>query len=99
MSEEKFTKGEWKATKVQDRLFRIDSECCEIAKTIRWNGSESHKYNDEVEANAHLIAAAPEMYEMLDEVLNVLGHELNPTNKSYIKAIKELLAKSRGEKC
>ena len=91
MSEAKFTKGEWsihgdwgiKAEGVNDCIATFEH----FDQRPEW-----------AFANAHLIAAAPEMYEMLDEVLNVLGHELNPTNKSYIKAIKELLAKARGEK-
>ena len=106
MSEAKFTKGEWKVTKVQERLFRVDSECGEVAKTIRWNGSESHKYNNEVEANAHLIAAAPEMYNLLKECKEVLGgtYDVNdwPANGEtccdyMMRDIEKLLAKARGE--
>lgn len=87
MSEAKFTKGEWVVT---------DTYSNYIYDVVRI-GNFDMKVKSE--ANAHLIAAAPEMYEMLDEVSHVLGHELNPTNKSYIKAIKELLTKARGEKC
>lgn len=106
MSEAKFTKGEWKVTKIQDRLFRIGSGCSEIAKTIRWNGSESHKYNDEVEANAYIMAAAPEMYEEIERDLDSLYNfvktlaEYSNDWLFYINEIKRkeyLLAKARGE--
>lgn len=86
MSETKFTKGEWN---VQFGTMVFSSSAIEHEQIC----DTDNKFD------AHLIASAPEMYEMLDEVLNVLGHELNPTNKSYIKAIKELLAKARGEEC
>lgn len=89
MSEAKFTKGEWK---IQDDGYGMIGVI--LKKGL---GILVGRKSKETQANAHLIAAAPEMYEMLDEVSHVLGHELNPTNKTYIKAIKELLAKARGE--
>ena len=91
MSETKFTKGEWS---VEDGRVVV---CGDFKIAYSYSGL-SVPFIEHIKTNANLIAAAPEMYEMLDEVSNVLGHELNPTNKSYIKAIKELLAKARGEK-
>jgi len=110
MSEAKFTKGEWLILPLED-----DKEYIRIRGTVlggrykianvtdlkfHHDGKEwCKRERGESLANANLIAAAPDMYELLDEVSHVLGHELNPTSKTYIKAIKELLAKARGEKC
>lgn len=108
MSKAKFTKGEWLGFKdgkwqsdyVNDYTLDGDNNPSWVQVTCDGQAvAIVPNHGNTLDANAHLIAAAPEMYEMLDEVLNVLGHELNPTNKSYIKAIKELLAKARGEKC
>lgn len=45
---------------------------------------------DEVDANAHLIAAAPELYEALSDARRVVAPEFRPR-------IDALLAKARGE--
>lgn len=92
MSEAKFTKGEW----------NVEGTSMAIGSSYRGNFNVTSTcfdgdIGDSSKANANLIAAAPEMYELLSEVSHVLGHELSPTNKAYIKAIKELLAKARGE--
>lgn len=84
MSEVKFTKGPWK---VQDDGYGL------IGVALR-NGFGvliGHK-NKETIANAHLIAAAPEMYEMLIQLqveggLGIARH----------RQIDRLLKKSRGE--
>lgn len=54
---------------------------------------------DEQMANAHLIAAAPEMYEMLQEMIDQYDYE-GCTEYEYrlINSARELLAKARGEK-
>lgn len=54
-------------------------------------------------ANAHLIAAAPEMYEMLKSIHQCLGWgytnaELADNLAEYGAALERLLAKARGEK-
>lgn len=46
-------------------------------------------------ANAHLIAAAPEMYEMLEKVLVEYKEMLGMSQE--VKDIEKLLSKSRGE--
>ena len=102
MSEAKFTKGKWfliygdqggNKTKITTTA-RVDTCTVSICNIDAYfNGP----VGVEQKANAHLMVAAPEMYELLDEVSHVLGHELNPTSKTYIKAIKKLLAKARGE--
>jgi len=98
--ETKFTKGEWL---VSDN--KINSP---VKHIVKMPSSKPTKYNgtmyaclggfscetqlEEAEANAHLIAAAPDMYEMLYYIMKgeirAYAHE---------KRIKELLSKARGE--
>lgn len=89
MNKPKFTKGEWRVTHFangQMRIFRDGRDYKEpdIAAT----------YGDNDVENAHLIAAAPEMYKILVQLqieggLGVARH----------KQIDRLLAKARGESC
>lgn len=53
-----------------------------------------HKDNESI-SNAHLIAAAPEMYAMLEKVLVEYKEMLGMSKE--VKDIEQLLAKSRGE--
>lgn len=101
-----FTKGEWVVGSHKIK----DSDCWGVDADFDcgWSYVGTNKgviamvvtksYTDtEMDANAHLIAAAPEMYAMLDEVSNVLGHNLSANHKVYIELISGLLAKARGE--
>ena len=86
----KFTKGEWKA-----RCMIIDGK--EVANT--WSvGSEDvvrvaslSTFNGK--ANAHLIAVAPEMYDMLNSIEN----DANQIPPFLWDKIQTVLAKARGE--
>ena len=90
MSEEKFTKGEW----VVD---------CEISMHVEvWSGEEricevGTRYSEDVAPNAHLIAAAPEMYEMLNTIAENMHKSSNGTIGDIL-VIESLLAKARGER-
>lgn len=89
MSEAKFTKSEWVVHIVP--VYLNHGYASVEYGDGRIHGE--HMYNSteiEVTANAHLIAAAPEMYAMLDSLLCLEG--VIKTDK-----IKELLAKERGE--
>jgi hypothetical protein len=88
MSEAKFTKGEWKILdKYQvginvdfgDGFFTVAS--CQVF--------------NEAKANAHLIAAAPEMYSELDELSGIIRRMGVDSASDRIDL---LLAKARGEK-
>ncbi len=54
----------------------------------------------EQEANAHLIAAAPEMYELLDNLRDAMASVLGLSAEmefAYAEAIGKMLARARGE--
>ncbi len=96
MSEAKFTKGPWKITesKLQNKII-IEGDNYVISDV------NDPTMNEDI-ANAHLIAAAPEMYEallylipLIKELHNITDHKLKLDNVAY--EINLLLAKARGE--
>ena len=93
MSEAKFTKGPWSAISNGSYYdIGVINDCSLIPISPRVCIGATH----EDEANAHLIAAAPEMYELLREIRDMDSWDL----KLFVEnsdAIGELLAKSRGE--
>lgn len=95
MSEAKFTKGPWIAFYPHE-LINSDHVSVESDDGKQICISEVYKSNlDERTANANLIAAAPEMYEMLQAVneWHILQGEIGP----FQVEIDRLLAKARGE--
>lgn len=97
--EKLFTKGEWELNKYTStvngdtRVFAYEIWCgnkCIVYKTDIEYPCEDLK--NEYLANANLIAAAPSMYAMLQELLD--GGSLH---RMDAKAISGLLAKARGE--
>jgi hypothetical protein len=90
MSETKFTKGRWVAhTPVDGRSFAM-------VQIIGMGGFDISGMPDCV-ANCHLIAAAPEMYSLLDEISDGLLEAGGTGNCELAKRIEALLAKARGE--
>ena len=86
MSEVKFTKGEWKVERF------VNNKGFEISFNDDGEVVADYVYK---EADAHLIAAAPEMYNLLEMLTN---H--NNSRKDIIHLLGEadsLLAKARGE--
>lgn len=66
------TRGPWYAEKLDassDHSWAIDSELVEIARLSEWPDHQS-----EAEANARLIAAAPEMLEALKTLIDGIDH-------------------------
>lgn len=99
MGQTKFTPAPW-VVSIED-----EDETTEIAMSsylsTPWSYYSCHKVlieaNDkEALANAHLIASAPEMYNMLQDLLNAEGVITTSNNRKEVKA---LLAKARGKKC
>ncbi len=90
---EKFTKGAWKVFTKDDSYLCAgkigvieDGDCIVVAECNDWLATEKRH-------NAALIATAPEMYAMLDKILN----SAQPASDFYEEA-DALLAKARGEK-
>ena len=81
MSEAEFTKGYW-SVQFGDMVFASDGV----------NNDQVAVVCNEDNNDSHLIAAAPEMYAMLQEILD--GGSLH---RMDAKAISDLLAKARGE--
>lgn len=105
MSEAKFTKGPWAGFnngKWPDcGAWSVNNDYASTYSDVAVNVGNvticlvvSDSWNDvEMEANAYLIAAAPEMYEMLKMLIDDDAVECD-----YIDDICFLLAKVRGEK-
>lgn len=90
MSEAKFTKGPWS---VIDEGHRF-----EIAALDRdWHICYADSRSDDHRPDANLIAAAPEMYEMLDTAMCRLADEVDDEARSIVRGIIELRKKARGE--
>ena len=103
MSKAKFTKGEWEAkeTIAYKNQIKVKDKKGKQGKIIG---------NIRSRDNAHLIAAAPDMYEMLERFLpystfDIDGNETlhggefnwNEDDDPMIDELKKLLAKARGE--
>ena len=87
MSEAKFTKGEWKVRGSEVGV--VDkSDTQSYGMMLYIARVDEYDFSDEYKANAHLIAAAPEMYKFLDYLANGRGTDY---------PIEKLLAKARGE--
>ena len=90
MSEDKFTKGPWYRANYSARA----------AQTGKFIAHADNNSVDDVErkANAELIAAAPEMYEMLEDCMcHLFNNCCDEESKELIKKIIELRKKARGE--
>ena len=92
MSEPKFTKGEWIATvnnndELQTSFFGFVCGC-----TYYQLGS-----GIENKSNAHLIAAAPDMYAKLESIADGLRDAGGAGNNALAVEIDKLLVKARGE--
>jgi hypothetical protein len=100
MSDTKFTPGPW----IVDKSFNADIQapdgldiatcCAEILNR--------HTDGEEGIANAHLIAAAPDMYAALEKAVSDYGNNGGPWNVpsepgTWIEMAQSALSKARGE--
>lgn len=97
---EKFTQGEWKVYTDPDHpsIIGVSTDKGEYNKY----SAPITLYNQTSEANANLIAAAPDMYDMLNDLLNSLNGSYPRFINEYesdiwIEQVDMLLAKARGE--
>ena len=102
MSDEKFTRGPWEvvghhieaAGEFKEK--RCSGYGCNNNFICDLDDGEYHEYWDEAEcaANAALIAAAPELYECLCDVMTDL--EMSDGMRAHFEKV---LKKARGEEC
>ncbi len=83
MKQPKHTKGPWVIELSEIDLARITTKDIGVCLTDY--------------ANAHLIAAAPDMYEALEEVLRCLPEQMSLDGETIRDTIKSALNKARGE--
>jgi len=97
MSETKFTKGEW--TKRDDTIGIIDDSDTQSYGMIRFICHvDKYDFESEWQANAHLIATAPDMYKMLERALSLIPIAGESEKHDELRFdILDLLAKARGE--
>lgn len=88
---EKFTQGPWLIRKFTGEGW--PEKRISIAEQGGGSLFINARYAENSEANAHLIACAPEMYEMLDALLK---YNIPRTSLEAMQ-IRKLLAKARGE--
>ncbi len=107
MSEAKFTKGPWVVYLPEDNhgsqnydeiVIGMDSYNSSPMEFYTCHRAIIEGYDDdgEAEANAHLIAAAPELYGMLATAANILAGD-DAISEVSADDIKSLLSKARGE--
>lgn len=94
MSEKRWAKGPWSFDGTGPHavfgceIESVDDDC--IAGT--WHGKD-----DVARANANLIAAAPELYDALEDIVNELSCDLpDSLQPEFLNALKAM-AKARGE--
>jgi hypothetical protein len=107
MSDTKFTPGPWVAGSVHEDEYGF--EVVNVGKGESFSGAAfaeesicqvfSMNNEGQFSANAHLVAAAPELYEALDDLLEQCTAE-DGDPEDYIAALKrgnEVIAKARGK--
>ena len=93
----KFTPGPWKATydsQLQAAIEIYNTEDRIIVAVLPDRGTVEAM--PEIEANANLIAAAPDMYEALETIERVAGIGMMEDDPARVKA-RDALRKARGE--
>lgn len=104
MSETKFTPGPWRTVRPSDNPTKLYVRDCggliaEGPFPSHYEGQDERfaKEVDQYEANARLIAAAPELYEALDQILDDMGNDGLSCCQAAKDQARAALAKARGE--
>lgn len=99
------TPGPWKASRDTDTRgtegWRIDSGSVSL---IAWLANGYNDMNDEIEANAHLIDASPDLLEACERALELYETQIWDTEdlwpaawKREAEKLEALISKARGE--
>jgi len=101
MKQPKHTPGPWKLTTIQGKKYSEQIHNKDMTFICDFNCNPMHPMTKEERANAHLIAAAPEMLETLEYILqNWSPKRENQSLKEWqdeIGDIALLIAKAKGE--
>ena len=98
MTEPKFTRGPWTAkydSQLRAAIEIYNTEDRIMVAVLPDRGTVEAM--SEIEANANLIAAAPDMYEVLEEVWRILDSTMPLSRDNRADRIKRILCKARGE--
>jgi hypothetical protein len=98
MTEPKWTPGPWR---VGENVGNGIPICAPFYPLAHVEGSVIHRYctaaAEEEKANARLIAAAPELYEVLADFVKTYDEPGTINIVAFIPALRAALAKARGE--
>lgn len=100
---EKFTPGKWEVnekTMECGNLYRYGFEVVspDVRKRVCYSETDEQKNVEQMQANAHLISAAPDMYRMLKYLADgIRWGGMQHTDRSLAAEIENLLKKARGE--
>lgn len=94
--EKKWSKGQWKLSLFEDGAFTLWNRGTNKDMVICQRNQVPDDMIDEGVANAHLIAAAPELYEACEDALLLLEKMRMATSATSLKLYRTL-AKARGE--
>ena len=97
----KFTPGQWEAIHVdghgdwgvyvEQQETAVDLTICHVCNESNWHPGEGY-----AEANARLIAAAPDLLYALEEALHLI-ETLTPLEGSTVRIVRAAIAKATGE--
>lgn len=97
MSERKWTPGKWSVYEVERETYWPGIDAGRTSIVVWGDQQENNGVQgdtlEEAKANAHLIAAAPDLYEALDRLVRYINA---PSTEAYLSA-RAALAKARGE--
>jgi hypothetical protein len=97
-----FTKGIWSQShrEQSDGMYitQVYDDKGQSICDLNWHSvDEGNGFKTDRDQNAQLIAAAPEMYELLEEIVDDMQRGSFCGNSNFAGIILDLLAKARGE--
>jgi len=97
MTKEKFTQGEWSVLDKSElgknetnNIVRMESKKKNRYNTVPYaciGGFPDENAKEEIEANTHLISAAPEMYRMLESLKKELWQMIDEVNEQRLNTV------------